>query len=280
MRYGFLAWMALVALACGSAGNPDQLYVYPDGLISDQPPAQEDTVSEVSFGTPGDQREEDAVSADAPAETAGLPDAGPELPQYELHAVPDVPDVPFEEVVNDLVLPEPDLPEVEDGHQLPEVTNDCDPLGLPTQWEGTFDGEVTSNIPDMMGYTFNGPVAGKIAFEIKCINQKYVVLGTLDGGATNCALPSGCPFVAKLSGMYNPQTQHMEGAVTDAAIDYAAVIVYAEGLFDGDLVGDTQLQGNWSGEKTDIKNLLLPGISLDWVQASGAGSWTADPVEE
>ena len=279
-----LALLALIVTACGSDEGNDQLYVYPDGKITDQPPgtAGADLGPETIFGGEKDQSASPDSVADVVTDHAGQADSVPgyDLPHYDLHEVLDIPDVDFAEVVNDLQLPEPDLPPVEDGHFFPEVTDDCGPLGLPTKWEGSFEGEITSNIPDMMGYTFNGPCEGKVSFEIMCINQKYVVLGELDGGATNCALPSGCPFTAKMSGMYNPQTQHMEGAMTNVSIDYAAVIVHAEGVFDGDLLGGDELQGNWSGEKTEVENLLLPGIQLDWVDASGARIWMASPVVE
>jgi hypothetical protein len=180
------------------------------------------------------------------------------------------------EVASDPVLdegPVGDADATADGG-LPDATDDCEPLGIPEQWSGTFDGEVTSNIPDMAGYTFNGPVNGEIAFEIRCVNEKLMVFGNLDGGSTNCALATGCPFTARLEGLYDPVTQHMEGEVKDAVIDYSMVQVYAEGVFAGDLSEDPSLAltGTWSGDKTGISL-----TSLSWVTASGEGTWNAEP---
>ncbi|MBM4372026.1 MAG: hypothetical protein FJ098_10260, partial [Deltaproteobacteria bacterium] len=99
------------------------------------------------------------------------------------------------------------------------------------------------------------------------------------GGSTNCALPSGCPFTAKLGGFYNPQTQHLSGQVVDAVIDYALVKVHCEGVFEGDLTGGS-LTGTWSGTKTEIENLAIPLLDLSWVEAGGQGTWTTAPVGE
>ena len=96
------------------------------------------------------------------------------------------------------------------------------------------------------------------------------------GDATNCSLATGCPVTATLGGIYDPVTQHIHGQLKEAAIDYSLVIVYAEGEFDGDLTGGSVFDGSWSGDKTDIDNLALPAVELDWVTASGEGSWTAE----
>jgi hypothetical protein len=273
-----LACLAAVLAGCGK--DKEIVYVYPDGWGPDRGSA--DAASDaVFFGEtpdPGKQNG-DVVDAAGDVTEVGLPDLGGPPDWVELPG-----ELPIDAYVHadlpPLELPEPDLPPLEDGGTFPEVTTNCDPLGLPNAWAGTFDGEAVSNIPDFAGYTFNGPVYGEISFEIKCINQKYIVVGILDGGATNCALPTGCPFTAKLGGFYNPVEQHLEGTVKDGAIDYAAVVVYAEGVFEGDLVAGPQLTGTWSGQKTSIKNNLLPGLDLSWVDASASGTWTVDPVQE
>ena len=279
-----------VALLIGGCGGDDSanqyLYVYPDGLVSDVPfsPASDgtspiDAGSETRVGVPdGDGTLAEVGDGSGEGETdshraqttdvvdTGTEDIGPE-PEVEAEVAPDVP----------MVSPDADPG---DHYILPEVTQDCDPLGLPSKWIGTFDGEVVSNIPDMFGYTFNGAVYGEVTFEIKCINQKYVVFGKLDGGSTNCALVTGCPFVAELGGIYNPDTQHMHGELTDGGIDYIAVIVHAEGEFQGDLIGGDHLEGVWDGQKTEVENLLFPAVDLSWVDASGSGTWTAYADQE
>ncbi len=177
---------------------------------------------------------------------------------------------PGPEPVPEIVTPEPE-PEV----VLPEVTDDCDPLGVPSVWSGTFEGEIDSNIEDIGNYTFEGPVLGDIDFEISCHNQKFVVFGDLDGGATNCALASGCPFKLTLSGYYDAVERRIYGQLVNGSINYTVLIVYAEGEFDGQMDdATTEIIGTWSGDKTDIS---LP--SLSWVEATGTGTWEAQPVE-
>ena len=273
-----LALFLLVLVASTGCGK-ETIYVYPDGWA----PGPE--------GDGGGDAPGVAVDAgpleDAPALTdAGTPpDAGPgadaapplDLPVFDF---PPAPDIDLPDVIHlDGLIPA-DTPPPQETYQFPEVTDDCDPLGLPTKWAGTFAGEITSNIPDFAGYTFNGPVTGEVAFEIKCVNQKYLVVGQLDGGSTNCALVTGCPFTAQMGGFYNPQTQHLNGQLDDVVIDYSLVIVHGAGEFQGDLIEGVTLQGTWSGVKTEIENLAIPGLNLAWVEAGGAGTWTTTPVDE
>ena len=267
----------LLLLAVSAGCGKETIYVYPDGWA---PAPEEDTAEDapvylfdtVPVDTTPDLADAGARSPDTPA-----PDTTPELPEWDFPAAPDI---DFPDVIHlDGLIPE-DTPPPEETYQFPEVTDDCDPLGLPTQWTGTFDGEIASNIPDFAGYTFNGPVYGEVGFEIKCVNQKYLVVGDLNGGSTNCALPTGCPFTAQMAGFYNPQAQHLSGQLGGVTIDYSMVIVHGEGEFEGDLTGGAVLEGTWFGEKTDIENLAIPGLDLSWVAAGGSGTWTASPVEE
>ena len=271
-----VAGLLVFFLLCAGCGK-EKIYVYPDGWA---PQLAEDTEAD----GPADLF--DTASLDGiPRGTDGTPgedsvpraDAATDLHTWDF---PPAPDMDFPDVIHlDALLPEV-APQPEDTYQFPEVTDDCDPLGLPTQWVGTFDGEITSNIPDFAGYTFNGPVYGEISFEIKCVNQKYLVVGNLDGGTTNCALASGCPFTAQLGGFYNPQTQHLAGQVNDVNIDFSLVIVHGAGEIEGNYDGGETLSGTWYGDKTEIENLALPGFDLAWVDAGGAGTWTTTPVEE
>jgi hypothetical protein len=159
---------------------------------------------------------------------------------------------------------------------FPDATDDCDPLGLPSKWKGTFDGETESNIPPVAGYTFEGPVNGEISFEIKCINKEYRIIGVLNGGSTNCALETGCPFSAKMWGAFNKYTGAIDGTLIDGVIDYSVAYVKAQGKFSGNLISGTKFEGIWSGESTDV---ILFGTSQPWVKASGSGTWEAVPDE-
>jgi hypothetical protein len=260
----------LVLMSCMACGK-EKIYIYPDGW---GPGPGKDTAAD----TPQFVFDADPNDTPEPTDTAApVPDTVPELPHWDLIEPPDV-DLP--DVIHlDGLIPE-DTPPPEETYQFPEVTDDCDPLGLPTKWVGTFEGEISSNIPDFAGYTFNGAVTGEVNFEIKCVNQKYLVVGQLNGGSTNCALATGCPFTAQLGGFYNPQTQHLDGQLNDVVIDYSLVIVHCAGVFEGNLLGGETLEGTWSGNKTEIENLAIPGLNLAWVEAAGAGTWTTTPVDE
>jgi hypothetical protein len=161
-------------------------------------------------------------------------------------------------------------PDTVTGPETP--TLDCDPLGIPEKWAGTFDGDILSNIPDISGYTFNGPVYGDMSFSIVCFNQKYVVSGALKGGATNCALATGCPFTATMTGYYDLATKTISGTLTEGVIDFSLVKVLAAGTFEGTLGAGPSLEGSWQGEKTGITP-----ASLSWVTATGEGTWEAGP---
>jgi len=109
---------------------------------------------------------------------------------------------------------------------------------------------------------------------------EYRVLGLLEGGQTNCALESGCPFSAKLNGAFDQESNTITGKVQDAVIDYTAVIVLAAGDFSGELTGGDTFVGEWSGQMTDVV-ILLPALEglLGWVDASGSGTWEATADE-
>jgi len=162
----------------------------------------------------------------------------------------------------------------------PELPPNCEPglLPIPEKWAGTFEGYITSNIPDFGGYTFNGGVDGNASFSINCVQQRLVVSGKLEGGQTNCALASGCPFTATVEGEYDPDTQVLTADLKDGRIDFDAVVVLAEGTMEGHLEAGPAMTGTWKGHKTDIINNLYPGLDLSWVVATGEGSWEASPV--
>lgn len=270
--------------ACGDNSNHKYLYVLPDGKVVE-------SLTDIGNGSDAQQKLDSLLWPDSPdpdairseiltPEDLRKDDEG-ETPLPDVQPADDV-DLPDDAALADAlkdIAPFDSLP-IPDTQWVPEATTDCDPLGLPDVWEGTFDGEVVSNIPDFAGYTFNGPVYGEVKFELKCFNQKYVVFGTLDGGATNCALRSGCPFTAKLGGFFNPTTGELDGTILDGKINYTAVIVHAEGTFIGKLETGPMLAGNWQGSKTSLENFLIPGLSLDWVTAEGTGTWQVYPATE
>jgi hypothetical protein len=259
-RYAVLLLLASLLGAC--VQETKVIYVLPEAGSTGDADAGAISWTDVDPGD-GGGAPKDATTAsdahDAGAVDGALPDTSLPEPQPEPQPEPppDVQDEPAPEIV------------------FPDTsTNDCDPLGVPERWEGTFDGETVSNIPDMGGYTFEGPVYGSIFFEIKCYEQKYVVYGELDGDSTNCALASGCPFTALLSGYYDPVEHRMHGELLQGVIDFTLVKVFAEGSFEGDLIDGAELNGTWEGEKTTIEP-----ASLSWVEAAGAGTWEAYPVE-
>jgi hypothetical protein len=175
---------------------------------------------------------------------------------------------PGDESVTETPEPGPDLPHT------------CEPgiLPIPATWKGTFEGNITSNIPDVAGYTFNGAVDGIAAFTLNCVDNRVLVSGTLKGGQTNCALVSGCPFFATVSGEYDPIAKTLTGELKDGSIDFVMLVVKAEGTMEGQLQDDSTMTGTWKGHKTDIVNKTFPGLDFGWVVADGEGTWEAKPM--
>jgi len=273
-----LSVVLVVVLGLGllpGCGGTKTIYVYPDGgdAAVGFPP-----LSDAGGGQP-DAAVPDSVAdlgaLDVSADLAGRDGPGPldaapaDRPEpADVTRPPDVPAPPLDVPAAETAAP--DVPPTRPD--IPPATDDCGPLGLPERWAGTFEGDIVSNIPDMGGYTFQGPVHGAVRFEIRCVNQKFLVIGELDGGSTNCALASGCPFTGRMNGFYDPTTQRLQGQLLDAVIDFSLVQVYAEGTFDGVLSSGPVLSGGWDGEKTDIS---LPALA--WVTATGGGTWEATP---
>lgn len=259
---------------CGGSGDEDSgsitrqdshPFTFPDGVTGDVPAGTDST----SPADPG-------VWDDGPA----IPDLPHDIPV----TVPDpgtvIPDVP----VTDPGPMDPgsalDLTQADDPFTFPETTDDCEPLGFANEWEGTFEGNLDSNIPDMMGYTFKGPVNGAMSFEIACVNGDYRILGILEGGQTNCALENGCPFFGYLSGTFEVATSEIVGQIKQASIDYTVLKVLAAGNFSGKLHDGDTFEGDWDGHKTDV--VWANGddaTSLDWVSADGGGLWEATAAE-
>ena len=272
MRARNTAAMVLGAWLAVACAGETKVYIYPDGYDPDAntaPGGDTFAPSDVfSFSDHGGKPD-----GGAPPDVPLLPDL------IDEDLAPPLPDLvaPDVRAPVDLPLPEDryeplDVPMAPDLPPPPDTGPGCEPLEVPEAWRGTFDGTIVSNIPDMFGYTFNGPVAGEVRFEILCIEEKLMVVGDLDGGATNCALASGCPFTATMSGLFDPETQEVRGELLGARIDYTLVVVEAVGEFVGSLVEGPTLDGMWIGEKTGITPAYL-----DWVTATGEGTWQAEP---
>jgi hypothetical protein len=130
----------------------------------------------------------------------------------------------------------------------------CEQLGLAEEWEGTFDGKITTNLGNI-------DVDGSMSFEIGCFAGKLVVFGEMTG------FGEGQPFVVKLQGTYNPENQSIKSKLIEGTVQLFFLLPVA---FEGDLNGaydGAQFVGDWSGENTD-KTIL---------DASGVGTWKAQP---
>ena len=203
------------------------------------------------------------VEAELDVASNDVEDAAQELDLLIEPEITDVAEEPIEDLAEETAS---DVP-----FEIPEATDDCEPLGISEQWIGTFDGEITSNIPPMGGYRFDGPVSGDVSFEIRCVDSKLMVFGNLDGEAEECAI--SCPFTARMEGVYDPDTLNISGELLDGVIDFTAVQIYAEGVFDGVLSEDSIFNGTWSGDKVGISSIVL-----EWTEAHGEGTWQAEPA--
>lgn len=130
----------------------------------------------------------------------------------------------------------------------------CEQLGLAEQWEGSFDGKITTNLG-------NTDVDGTMAFEIGCFAGKLFVKGEMTG------LGEGQPFVVKLQGTYNPVDQSIKCKLIEGTVQLFFLLPVAfEGVLNGTYDG-AQFVGDWSGENTD----------KTFLDASGVGTWKAQP---
>lgn len=207
------------------------------------------------------------VEAELDAELDATPDVDDVEPALDLLAEPDIVDAanePVEDTVDDYVPS--DVP-----FDVPEATGDCAELGISEEWVGTFDGDITSNIPSTSSMRFDGPVSGDVSFEIRCVDSKLMVFGALEGLPAECLVP--CPFTARMEGTYDRDTQSISGELLDGVIQFATVQLYAEGVFQGALSEGTIFNGDWSGDVVGVNTAIL-----SWIEANGTGTWQAEPV--
>ncbi len=114
---------------------------------------------------------------------------------------------------------------------------------------------------------------GSLAFEITCVESKFIVRGTLDGNAVVPGQFGIFPFQLTLQGHYNKVTQTMTTKMVDGSVSiYGLVHVFFEGDFPGELGADGDFHGTWSGYSTGTDSTLITG------DATGDGTWDASPA--
>jgi hypothetical protein len=159
-------------------------------------------------------------------------------------------------------------PEVSDVH-----FDDCGELGVSDQWSGTFVGQIDYNITPNPLTPSQGflPVNGSLAFEITCIESKFIVRGAMDGVATVVG-QGDFPFKLDLAGYYNPTEKRMEANMVNGSVSiYGLIEVYFEGTFIGAITDEGVFNGTWDGDSTGTNQEFITGT------ASGQGLWGAEP---
>ena len=199
-------------------------------------------------------------AGEAPDGVSGAPD---------LAAAPDVLYQPFD-VGPDWTPVGPDVHVV-----APDTYTGCGELGVESDWSGRFDGTITfwdvQAPPGLEGQVPESGVLhtyGDLNFEIRCLEQKLIVVGVLSGfGEAEGELGSH-PFEAQLSGEFNPIDRTMEATLDGDVRLFFIFQIFFEGILDGELVSSERFEGTWSGEATG-NNLDLEG------EAMGGGQWWA-----
>lgn len=157
----------------------------------------------------------------------------------------------------------------------PDTFTGCQGLGVESAWTGEFTGNITFwNVEAPPGFEGQVPDSGVLLtygdlnFEIRCLEQKLVVAGALDGYGEAEGEPGSHPFEADLVGEYNPLTETMTARIEGHVLLYFIIVVYFEGEFTGELVRADRFDGDWAGAAT--------GNSMDLEgEAQGGGTWWA-----
>lgn len=152
---------------------------------------------------------------------------------------------------------------------------DCGDLGIASNWKGTFEGAIDYSVtPNPLTPSVGTlEVNGSLAFEITCVDSKFIVRGTLDGNAIVPGQFGIFPFQLTLQGHYNKVTQEMTTKMVDGSVSiYGLVHVFFEGDFPGELGADGDFHGTWSGYSTGTDSTLITG------DATGDGTWDASPA--
>jgi hypothetical protein len=199
-----------------------------------------------------------------PEDVPAIPDPGAEPEDVE---------IPWDLPETDLIEADPDIVD-----RTPEVGFDgCPTLGVSAKWEGTFEGVVTYDLQgeaDAESQQGLFLVGGDLAFEIKCLDEKLLVSGTLSGDAEAAGRVGIHPFAAMLFGDFNYITRTIDAQLIDGEVRiYKVISVFFDGNFDGAVMPDGNFQGTWDGVHTG-NDLGLEGTG------KGNGKWTAHPVPD
>jgi hypothetical protein len=174
---------------------------------------------------------------------------------------------------------ETETAETETAETETEVPEDpfgeCDEQGIAEKWKGAFEGDIYYDIQSNGLLTPEEgiiPVYGELAFDVTCLNFKYIVKGHLSGvGQVETNLASGeYPFEIKLDGTYYPETGKLSAKMTDGVVALGPVEAYFQGNFIG-LVQEsgTDFVGTWDAETLGTNLPQIKGT------AEGVGTWDA-----
>ena len=222
---------------------------------------------------------ESPVGAPAP-DTIVSADSGAEPGDVALDAAPMTPDLPAE--AEDIELPW-DLTGADLTQADPDVTDKtpdagfdgCPTLGISPKWAGSFEGIVTFDLDDPGSDTPSQGfflVSGVLSFEIKCLDQKLLVSGLLDGTAEAAGEAGTHPFAANLFGDFNYIDRSINAQLINGEVRlFKSISVYFEGDFLGQVQPDGTFEGTWDAQHTG-NDLNVMG------DASGDGPWTATPA--
>lgn len=181
---------------------------------------------------------------------------------------------PLPDIGIDLGPVEASAPEVQ--VVVPDAYGECETLGVAPSWNGTFQGSVIYDLKGK-GAAFGVAdqdtleVSGSLAFEIKCLEKKLTVVGSMSGIATSPTQYGSNPFAIKIGGSYNTKTRTITALLLEGEVKLWGIIgVYFEGQLSGTLEPVGDFLGEWNGTET--------GNALNWdVDAYGFGTWEAWP---
>jgi hypothetical protein len=158
----------------------------------------------------------------------------------------------------------------------PDTYGACGELGIASAWSGGFDGSILFwNVQAPPGFEGQVPesgtlqVYGDLSFEIRCLEQKLIVVGTLRGFGEAIGEMGSHPFTATLTGEYDPRDDSITATIDGSVRLYYVFEIYFEGRFPGALSGPGRFDGDWDGAATG-NNLNLRG------EARGGGDWWAE----
>lgn len=157
----------------------------------------------------------------------------------------------------------------------PDTFTGCGELGIASAWSGGFDGEIlfwdVEAPPGLEGQVPESgtlEVYGDLSFEIRCLEQKLIVSGTLSGFGEAVGEAGSHPFTAEITGEYDPRTDAVTTTIDGSVRLFYIFEIYFEGDLNGALSGPERFDGDWAGMATG-NNLNLRG------EAAGGGEWWA-----